>query len=142
MKLPQTSEYALRIMVQMVLLGDTPAVTSQQLAVLTAVPEHFLSKVLRRLVVGDLLVSKKGVHGGFVLARSPQTIGVREILIAAGYPFEDNKCLFGWEGCHAALPCPLHHSWSGVKGSFRRWADETTLASIAYEPTKKGSVEK
>ena len=95
---------------------------------------HYVSKVMRRLVVGRLVQGRKGHGGGFQLARSPGSIRFADVLRATETDPEPNQCAFGWGECDAARPCPLHPAWSKLDEAFWRWADTTSLAeAVATE---------
>jgi Rrf2 family protein len=97
----------------------------------TGIPAHYLSKVLRRLVLANLLESQKGQGGGFTLSRAPSQIAFIDILSAVdAYPAQ-GRCAFGWGQCDAADPCPLHNSWTRLNGHIRDWAAGTSLEEIA-----------
>jgi len=72
--LSQTAEYALRAMAWIATNGDGQIVRAHDLSDAVDVPAHYLAKILRRLVVAELLVSHKGPGGGFGLARPPAEI--------------------------------------------------------------------
>ena len=100
----------------------------------TRIPLHYLSKILRRLVVAGLLDSQKGQGGGFSLARPPEEIRFEDILLAVdAYP-EQGRCAFGWGNCSEVEPCPLHGSWSRLSDAVHQWASTTTLATAGNNP--------
>lgn len=132
MILPQTAEYALRAMVCLATAEGGRPVLARDLSRLAGIPSHYLSKILRRLVLADLLESKKGFGGGFVLARPPEVISFREILQAVdSYPTV-GRCAFGWGQCDGDRPCPMHDAWARMRRSFEQWAEETTLAQVRH----------
>jgi len=133
MILPQTAEYALRAMVCLATAEPGQPVLARDLSRLTAIPSHYLSKILRRLVLAELLESKKGFGGGFVLARAPEAISFRDILQAVdSYPTAAH-CAFGWGQCDGDRPCPMHDAWARMRSSFEEWAEETTLAQVRHK---------
>ena len=92
-------------------------------------PGHYLSKILRRLVLAGILESQKGHGGGFTLARPP----VRDPLRGGArggrrLPRLRSLRLRVGRVRSRSDPCPLHESWSRSRGSFREWAATTTLA--------------
>ncbi|MBW1842813.1 MAG: Rrf2 family transcriptional regulator [Deltaproteobacteria bacterium] len=131
MLLSQTAEYALRAMAWLATVpGDKP-MRAVDLSHATGIPTHYLSKVLRRLVLGGLLESQKGQGGGFSLARPPGEIAFIDILSSIdAYPTQ-GRCAFGWGECDSEDPCPLHHSWSHLNEQIREWAAGTSLEEIA-----------
>lgn len=94
------------------------------------VPVHYLSKILRRLVIAGLLTSTKGHGGGFTLAKPPAQIRFKEILHAVNHGVVSNLCVFGWGKCDKRNPCPLHAAWNELNYSFENWAQTTTLADV------------
>jgi Rrf2 family iron-sulfur cluster assembly transcriptional regulator len=136
MLLSQTAEYALRAMAWLATVPGGEPVRAVDLSRSTGIPTHYLSKVLRRLVLANLLESQKGQGGGFSLARAPGEIAFIDILSAIdAYPTQ-GRCAFGWGECDSEDPCPLHHSWSNLNEQIRQWASGTSLKEIAnFTPT-------
>ena len=131
MLLSQTAEYALRAMAWLATAPQGQPIRAVDLSRATDIPTHYLSKVLRRLVLAGLLESQKGQGGGFSLARAPSEIAFIDILSAIdAYPTQ-GRCAFGWGECDATDPCPLHHSWNHLNGHIREWASGTSLEEIA-----------
>lgn len=130
MRLTQTSEYALRAMAYMANLPAGEAVRARDLAVPTNIPPHYLSKLMRRLVVAGLITSQKGHGGGFQLARTPNAISLQDVLNAADVGLVDDQCAFGWSRCNSAKPCPLHPAWSRLKDACIHWARDTHLSDL------------
>ncbi len=130
MLLSQTAEYALRAMAWLACHSPEQPVRAKDLSKETAIPVHYLSKILRRLVLGGLLASQKGQGGGFRLARPPQEIRFVDILAAVdAYP-QPGRCAFGWGACDELTPCPLHESWSQLNEALSSWASTSTLAMV------------
>ena len=130
MYLPQTTEYALRAMTYMANLPAGTAVRARDLSKATSIPSHYLSKILRRLVLADLLESQRGHGGGFSLSREPAEIRFLDVLIALDFRPDPTHCAFGWGTCDANKPCPLHGVWSRLNHLFCEWATNTTLADV------------
>jgi len=130
MLVSQTSEYALRAMAWLASAPTHEPVRSRDLAAGSGIPLHYLSKILRRLVLAELLKSQKGKRGGFVLARPTHEIRFLDILAAVdAYPTQ-GRCAFGWGECDELNPCTLHDTWSELNEKILSWAANTTLADI------------
>ena len=130
MILPQTSQYALRIMAYVALNRGTLAVRATDVAESINCSSTYVSKVMRKLVVAGLLKAERGHGGGFVLARSPEKIFFSQVLAAIEPKTGTAQCIFGWRKCDASNPCVLHHRWNTVSGQFNEWARSTSLADI------------
>ena len=124
----QTAEYALRAMAHLAMLPPGTSARARDLSAATGIPSDYVSKVLRRMVRSDLLLSQKGHGGGFKLARPPEEITFAEILHSVDEPLDQERCAFGWGACGSHAPCPLHDAYSTLKQGVWKWAQETTLA--------------
>ncbi|MFQ5569755.1 MAG: RrF2 family transcriptional regulator [Rhodothermales bacterium] len=130
MRLTQTAEYALRVLAHMTTLPEGTTSRAQDLSDITDIPLHYLSKIMRRLVNAGLLRSQKGHGGGFKIAKPLTKIRFIDVLQAVDYEVEPTSCVFGWERCNSAQPCPLHPFWSHLKEDFTHWAENYTLADV------------
>jgi Rrf2 family iron-sulfur cluster assembly transcriptional regulator len=98
----------------------------------TALPQPYLEQILLALKGAGLVRSKRGVGGGYILAREPKLITLGEIVSAVdgpialgdfGEPHQDGAC--DHEG-----QCVLLAVWAGISGQIRRQLDSFTLADI------------
>jgi Rrf2 family protein len=60
----------------------------EQLARAEAVPANFLAQILIKLREHGLIISRRGNHGGYTLARAPERISLYDILMAV-----EGRCL-------------------------------------------------
>ena len=81
MLLTRASEYAL-LSLDVIRKSDTP-IGAEQLATELSIPKSFLAKILQSLAKQGILESRKGAHGGFILAREVNEISVNDIIFAA-----------------------------------------------------------
>lgn len=134
MSLNHTAVYAMRAMTHLALQEPGAYLTASEIAESTCIPEPYVAKVLRRLVVAKLLASKKGRGGGFFLARPAADVPFREVLEAVDALPERDVCAFGWGSCSASHPCPLHEVWSAYLDTLDDWATTRTLADAKVMP--------
>lgn len=99
----------------------------------TAIPQPYLEQILLALKGAGLVRSKRGVGGGYVLARSPHDIRLSEILAAVdgpislgdfGDPHQDGSC--NHEG-----QCVLLAIWKSAGAQMKLLLDGFTLQSVA-----------
>ena len=81
MLLTRASEYAL-LSLDVIRKTDAP-IGAEQLANELSIPKSFLAKILQSLAKQNILESRKGAHGGFILARDVSEISVNDIIFAA-----------------------------------------------------------
>lgn len=81
MLLTRASEYAL-LSLNSIRKSDKP-IGAEQLANELGIPKSFLAKILQSLAKQGILESRKGAHGGFLLARDIHEITIHSIILAA-----------------------------------------------------------
>ena len=79
MKFSRTVAYAVQSLLQLAAAPDGAPVACGQLAAEGQMPERFLLQILRKLVRCGLLVSHRGVDGGYSLARSLDEITLLDL---------------------------------------------------------------
>lgn len=131
--LSQTIEYALRAMIHLAALGPDSAANSETISARTKVPKGYLSKILRDLVVGGLILSQRGPNGGFTLARPPASISMLDVVNAVGPIDRIKTCPLG-NPEHVHL-CPLHRRLDDAMGMIEREFARTSLAEILETST-------
>lgn len=94
-------------------------------------PPNYLGKLLQRFAGEGLVVSQKGLGGGFRLGRSPAEITLFQILD----PVEDLApwagCVLGKPTCSDDSPCRLHGRWSVIKEQYIDLLVSTSLADLS-----------
>jgi Rrf2 family protein len=130
----QTSEYALRAVVCLALSPGTPKTTAD-IAKVTKVPEYYLSKVMLALAKNEIVVSQRGLHGGYLLAYEPENLSLLDVVNTVDPIKKLESCPLKLE-THGTNLCALHkrinESISSVEDVFR----ETTVKTILTEPAK------
>ncbi len=104
--LSQTTEYALRAMSCLAYLPDG-LVSTAQLAEVTHVPMNYLAKVLQSLAKADLITGRRGVGGGYRLARPASEISMLDVINAISPIERITECPLKLEN-HSGRLCPLH----------------------------------
>ena len=133
MKVSTRGDYACRALVSLALHGDGEGPTSvRDLAERTGLPQPYLEQILLALKGAGLVRSKRGVGGGYVLAREPASITLGSIVSAVdgpivlgdfGEPHQNGAC--DHEG-----QCVLLAVWAEVSEQMRHLLDALTLSDV------------
>jgi Rrf2 family protein len=127
----QTVEYSLRAAVALAQRGSEPS-TTLLISEITQVPAAYLAKVLQGLVRAGLVCSRRGMHGGFVLAASPDKLTIWDVVNAVE-PFRRiRECPLGIKS-HSGSLCRLHKRLDDAMESVERCFRQTTLAELLRE---------
>jgi Rrf2 family iron-sulfur cluster assembly transcriptional regulator len=131
--LSQTSQYALRTVLQLARLPEGGRGSAVDLARQMGVPHNYLSKTLHQLARSGVVAGTRGKHGGFVLARPAHRIRLAEVVA----PFQDvgeRSCLLGRPACSDARPCAAHGRWKAVAEQVAGFFSRTTIADLLAVP--------
>jgi Rrf2 family transcriptional regulator, cysteine metabolism repressor len=80
MAITQKSKYALRAILELALRFGQGPVSIGEIARAQAIPARFLEAILAQLKRANLVESKRGNEGGYVLARPPERVSVGDVL--------------------------------------------------------------
>src|SRR5512143_658608 len=80
MKLSLRGEYALRAMLVLGLNYEQPVVRIQTISDQQNIPKRFLEQILNDLKSAGIVQSRRGVAGGYRLARKPEEITLAEVV--------------------------------------------------------------
>ena len=106
-KVSTRGDYAARALLSLALHGDDRPTSVKEIAERTNLPQPYLEQILLAVKGAGLVRSKRGVGGGYVLARPPEEITVAEILAAVDGPL---TTLLG-EHDHCEGHCVLQEVW-------------------------------
>ncbi|MFM6262375.1 RrF2 family transcriptional regulator [Planktothrix sp.] len=132
--LSQTVEYALRAATYLA-TNPEQSRTVEQIAAATHVPVAYLSKVLQQLAREEIVMSRRGTGGGFLLARSPEKLRILQIVQAVDPIQRITTCPLGL-AAHGKRLCPLHKRLDNALAEMQRAFAASTLAEVLAEPTK------
>lgn len=136
MRVSTRGDYASRALLSLALREDLSTPTSvRDLAERTGLPQPYLEQILLSLKGVGLVRSKRGVGGGYVLARGADSITLAEIVAAVdgpivagdfGEPHRDGAC--DHEG-----QCVLLGVWADVGNHMREHLASFTLADMVMQ---------
>ena len=134
MKVSTRGDYASRALLSLALHPEHEGPTSvRDIAERTGLPQPYLEQILLALKGAGLVRSKRGVGGGYVLAREPSRITLAEIVSAVEGPIAAGD--FGEPhqagACDHEGQCVLLAVWQVLGDRIRQELQQFTLADIA-----------
>ena len=116
--------------------------TARELSEHTSIPLPTVGKILKALCRSGVLVSQRGVRGGYSLARAPEEISVVDIIQALDGPIAMTDCSALQPGlCGMEEICPVRSNWQIINRTVAAALGNLTLAHmrVPFEP-RSGSV--
>jgi FeS assembly SUF system regulator len=132
-RLGKLTDYGLVIMTCIARNQDAPLRTARDLAQESRLPVSTVSKLLKELLHCGLLVSHRGIKGGYILARGPQQISVLEIIAAIEGPMALTECSTDVTGlCNLESGCPIKSNQQIINQAIRGVLEKVTLSDLAH----------
>ncbi len=128
----QTTEYALRAMACLAIRPET-LVATPVLAAETKVPANYLAKVLQQLAGAKLITGRRGVGGGYKLARPAAQIRLLEVINAVTLVERITTCPLGLPN-HGSNLCPLHRRADEAAAAVIKVYNGVTLHDLLTDP--------
>ena len=126
------ADYSLRVPIYLGIEYETSRLlTMKDLAQAYAISQHHLRIVVHKLAKLGFVQTTQGKGGGSHLARSPERIGVGEVVRGTEPDFHIVEC-FGptADGCRISLACTLQHMLAKAQRIFVTTLDRYTVADM------------
>ena len=125
-------DYACRALLSLALHGGDTPTSVRDIALRTGLPQPYLEQILLALKGAGLVRSKRGVGGGYVLARAPEKLTLGQIVSAVDGPIVVGD--FGEPhaggSCDHEGQCVLLSVWAEVGEHMRAHLDSYTIADM------------
>jgi FeS assembly SUF system regulator len=129
-RLGKLTDYGLVLMTCMARSQD-PLRTARDVAAESKLPLSTVSKLLKGLLRSGLLVSHRGIKGGYLLARAPQEISMLEIIAALEGPMALTECSTEVTGlCDLESSCPIKNNQRVINEAVRGVLGKITLSDL------------
>jgi FeS assembly SUF system regulator len=129
-RMSKLTDYAIVILAHLARSGGT--LTAQDLATRSKVPLPTVSKLCKELSKAGIVVSHRGRHGGYGLARLPEQISVAQVVEALEGPIALTECAQpGPQSCGIEATGLAKASWDPVSRAIHGALENLPLSSIA-----------
>lgn len=136
MKITYKGDYALKAIFQLALWHDEQddgVMSITEIARRGDMPVKFLEQILLALRKGGFVKSRRGIKGGFSLAKPAKDITVGDVVRFIEGPIEPISCIEKgqYEGCKDIASCIFRGVWKEVAIGISNIIDNLTFADLA-----------
>lgn len=121
--------YSVRIMAFLASKPSDHVVTKIEIAAAEGTSPQYVQQLMTQLGVAGLVNSRRGRHGGFLLARPPESITVANVLRAAEGEVQLVPCRSAVD-CVRAADCPARPMWMRATELVEEVFQGTTIAQL------------
>ncbi len=109
--------------------------SARELAARSRLPQPTVSKLLKALAHGGLLETRRGVRGGFSLAKPAEQVTVADIIAALEGPIGITECTAHPGQCGVEPLCPVRTNWRKINRAVLEALRGISLAEMARPMT-------
>ncbi len=138
MKISYKCDYALKIILDLADYYPAQLVHRSDIARRQDIPEKFLEQILRSLIKGGFVQSKKGPNGGYALTRPPKEISLGEVIRIIEGPVYPISCVDpdAFPTCDFVPRCAFCGIWKEVGQAVANIVDNIDFRQM-QQKTKK-----
>jgi len=140
MKLSLRGEYALRALLVLGLNCDQPLVRIQTISDQQNIPKRFLEQILNDLKSAGFVRSRRGMAGGYRLARRPEQISLAEVVRHVEGALAPVSCVserfYEKCSCPDESRCAVRSVMKEIRDAIVRIAERVTLADLCERARK------
>lgn len=130
MQLNITTDYAIRIVLYLATVKRLAC--AAEIAENVGISANYLNRVATMLKKENLILSRNGANGGFLLAKEPKDISLFDIIDIMEGTTRLNRCLEDDHFCsrNAADTCPVRKALCKVQGAVERELAAVSIADL------------
>ena len=129
LRVSKLTDYATVVLTCLVSAGEGVQ-SAQSLADRARLEAPTVSKLLKQLAQAGLVVSTRGINGGYQLARAPDSITVADIVIAMEGPIGMTECSAHSGLCDLEPHCGVRVDWQRINRAIAGALASVSLADM------------
>jgi FeS assembly SUF system regulator len=139
LRVSKLTDYATVVMTCLA-VARTEVTSAQQLADVARLEVPTVSKLLKQLAHAGLVTSRRGVNGGYCLARPAEAISVADIVTAMEGPIGVTECSAHVGACDHEPHCGVRVNWQRISQAIRNALQSVTLADMVATPRRPAGI--
>ena len=132
--------YGLRILLDVATHEKDGPVALRDISRRQAISQKYLWQVVNPLKVAGLLRATRGAHGGYVLAKSPSRISIRDIVDILEGPIMIVGCVQSPGTCDRSESCTARGAWAEVENRLKETMDGITLQYLLDQQASREQI--
>ena len=128
MHIPAKVDYGMRALLELASIGEPT--TGEALAAAQGLPAKFLAAILNDLRRAGLVMSQRGMEGGYRLSRPPSEITAADVMRALDGPLAEVRGLRPEMASYEGAAEHLQDVWVATRASLRLVLERVTLEHV------------
>ena len=135
MKLSSKGRYAVMAMADLAKSNSNHPTSLSEISLRQGISVSFLEQIFSKLKKNNLVKSRRGPAGGYVLARLPEQIKILNIINAVDERVKTLGCKKeSKKGCNGkSIKCITHNLWDDLEVYINNFFEKNTLKDIVFK---------
>lgn len=133
MKLSSRTRYGMRAMLELALEYGKKPLQIKSIADREDISNKYLEQLIAMLKSSGLVRSVRGPRGGYMLARPPQEILLKDIFVTLEGPIAAVECLEHAEFCPRCTDCATRQIWDEIQNAIMGVLKSRTLKDLVEQ---------
>lgn len=137
MQLPMSIEYAIHGLVFLAGAREKGSTLLSDIARTIKIPESYLRKVFQLLSRNAIVISQRGAKGGYILAREPSKITLKDVMEAVDGSHPFYNCMSQGRKCSISDDCPIRGAFEAAQNKMYEILEATSIEDIFSELSQR-----
>ncbi|MBL7214905.1 MAG: Rrf2 family transcriptional regulator [Phycisphaerae bacterium] len=130
MKLSSRARYGMRAILELAMEYGKDPLQIKTIAEREDISNKYLEQLIAMLKAAGLVRSIRGPRGGYLLAKPPAEIKLKEVFVTLEGPMIPAECLDHPEFCPRCMDCATREIWSELQDAINSVLESVTLADL------------
>ena len=130
-RITRQTDYGILLLSQLATRPPSEVHTAKDVARQSKISLPMVSKTLKALARGGLLVSQRGVKGGYRLSTQASRISIGNVIEALEGPIGMTECSFNPGACEQEGKCPVQANWQRISVAVRDALEKIPISELS-----------
>ncbi len=135
MKLSSRTRYGMRAILELALEYGKSPLQIKAIAEREDISNKYLEQLIAMLKAAGLVRSIRGPRGGYLLAKPPEEIQLKDVFLTLEGPMVSAECLQHPEYCARCTDCATRKIWHELQDAIFGVLESVTLADLVEQTT-------